>query len=185
MVSLSKKIEILLSSDTAVGISKSNALALISFAEAFEELKPEIVVLLGDRTETFAAAQAALINGVPVAHIHGGELTEGAYDDAIRHSITKMSHLHFTATETFEPQEEKSDIATMEMREFMFELWRNALLKIGFMHEDKANHMMYGLRRILSRGQLTQDDVKILMGIARQAEWASGEYQNKYETNKP
>lgn len=96
-----KKIEILLSSDTAVGISKSNALAIISFAEAFEELKPEIVVLLGDRTETFAAAQAALIAGVPVAHIHGGELTEGAYDDAIRHSITKMSHLHFTATDEY------------------------------------------------------------------------------------
>lgn len=98
---ITKKIEILLSSDTAVGISKSNALALISFAEAFEELKPEVVVLLGDRTETFAAAQAALIAGIPIAHIHGGELTEGAYDDAIRHSITKMSHLHFTATETY------------------------------------------------------------------------------------
>lgn len=98
---ITKKIEILLSSDTAVGISKSNALALISFAEAFDELKPEIVVLLGDRTETFAAAQAALIAGIPIAHIHGGELTEGAYDDAIRHSITKMSHLHFTATETY------------------------------------------------------------------------------------
>lgn len=75
---ITKKIEILLSSDTAVGISKSNALALISFAEAFEELKPEVVVLLGDRTETFAAAQAALIAGIPIAHIHGGELTEGA-----------------------------------------------------------------------------------------------------------
>lgn len=98
---ITKKIEILLSSDTAVGISKSNALALISFAEAFEELKPEVVVLLGDRTETFAAAQASLIAGIPIAHIHGGELTEGAYDDAIRHSITKMSHLHFTATETY------------------------------------------------------------------------------------
>jgi GDP/UDP-N,N'-diacetylbacillosamine 2-epimerase (hydrolysing) len=98
---ISKKIEILLSSDTSVGISKSNALALISFAEAFDELKPEIVILLGDRTETFAAAQAALITGIPIAHIHGGELTEGAYDDAIRHSITKMSHLHFTATETY------------------------------------------------------------------------------------
>lgn len=98
---IAKKIEILLSSDTAVGITKSNALALISFAEAFEELKPEVVVLLGDRTETFAAAQAALIAGIPVAHIHGGELTEGAYDDAIRHSITKMSHLHFTATEVY------------------------------------------------------------------------------------
>jgi GDP/UDP-N,N'-diacetylbacillosamine 2-epimerase (hydrolysing) len=98
---ITKKIEILLSSDTAVGISKSNALALISFAEAFDELKPEIVVLLGDRTETHAAAQTALIAGIPLAHIHGGELTEGAYDDAIRHSITKMSHLHFTATEEY------------------------------------------------------------------------------------
>jgi GDP/UDP-N,N'-diacetylbacillosamine 2-epimerase (hydrolysing) len=98
---ITKKIEILLSSDTSVGISKSNALALISFAEAFEELKPEIVVLLGDRTETFSAAQAALIAGIPIAHIHGGELTEGAYDDAIRHSITKMSHLHFTATDEY------------------------------------------------------------------------------------
>lgn len=98
---ITKKIEILLSSDTAVGISKSNALAIISFAEAFEELKPEILVLLGDRTETFAASQAALIAGIPIAHIHGGELTEGAYDDSIRHSITKMSHLHFTSTEKY------------------------------------------------------------------------------------
>jgi len=91
----------------------------------------------------------------------------------------------FVATDTFEPQEEKSEIATMEMREFMFGLWRKALLKIGFMHEDKADHMMYGLRRILSRGQITEDDIKILMGIARQAEWASGDYKAKYETNKP
>jgi GDP/UDP-N,N'-diacetylbacillosamine 2-epimerase (hydrolysing) len=98
---ITKKIEILLSSDTAVGISKSNALALISFAEAFDEIKPEIIVLLGDRTETFAAASAALVEGIPIAHIHGGELTEGAYDNAIRHSITKMSHLHFTATEEY------------------------------------------------------------------------------------
>lgn len=98
---ITKKIEILLSSDTAVGISKSNALAIISFAEAFEELKPEVIVILGDRTEIFAASQAALIAGIPIAHIHGGELTEGAYDDSIRHSITKMSHLHFTSTEEY------------------------------------------------------------------------------------
>ena len=98
---ISRKIDIQLSSDTAVGISKSNSLALLSFAETFEELKPEIVVLLGDRTEVFAAAQATLIAGIPIAHIHGGELTEGAYDDAIRHAITKMSHLHFTATEIY------------------------------------------------------------------------------------
>lgn len=98
---ITKKIEILLSSDTAVGITKSNALALISFAETFEELKPEIVVLLGDRSESFAAAQAALIAGIPCAHISGGEVTIGAYDDAMRHSITKMSHLHFTVTEEY------------------------------------------------------------------------------------
>ena len=98
---IAKKIEILLSSDTAVGVSKSNALALISFAEALDELKPDIMLVLGDRTETFAAVQAALIAGVPTGHISGGELTIGAYDDAIRHSITKMSHLHFTATEVY------------------------------------------------------------------------------------
>jgi GDP/UDP-N,N'-diacetylbacillosamine 2-epimerase (hydrolysing) len=98
---ISRKIEILLSSDTAVAISKSMALAQLSFAEAFDQLQPEIVVLLGDRTETFAAAAASLIAGIPIAHIHGGELTEGAYDDAIRYSITKMSHLHFTATDVY------------------------------------------------------------------------------------
>jgi GDP/UDP-N,N'-diacetylbacillosamine 2-epimerase (hydrolysing) len=98
---ITKKIEILLSSDTAVGISKSNALALISFAEALDELRPDIMLVLGDRTETFAAVQAALIAGVAVGHISGGELTQGAYDDAIRHSITKMSQLHFTAAEVY------------------------------------------------------------------------------------
>lgn len=98
---IAKKIEMLLSSDTAVGISKSNALAMISFAEALDELQPDIMLVLGDRTETFAAVQAALIAGVPTGHICGGELTLGAYDDAIRHSITKMSQLHFTATEVY------------------------------------------------------------------------------------
>jgi len=98
---ITRKLEILLSSDSAVGISKSMGLALISFAEAYEEIRPDLLVLLGDRTETFAAASAALIAGVPMAHIHGGELTEGAYDDALRHAITKMSHLHFTSTEVY------------------------------------------------------------------------------------
>ncbi len=98
---IAKKVEMLLSSDTSVGVVKSMALGQISLAEAFQELNPDIIVILGDRTETFAAASAALITGIPVAHIHGGEITEGAYDDAIRHSITKMSHLHFTATEVY------------------------------------------------------------------------------------
>lgn len=98
---ITRKIEILLSSDTAVGVSKSMGLAQISFAEAFDQLNPDLIVVLGDRTEIFAAVSAALIACIPVAHISGGEITEGAYDDAIRHSITKMSHLHFTSTETY------------------------------------------------------------------------------------
>ena len=98
---IDKKIEILLSSDTPVGISKSMGLAQISFAEAFDELKPDIVVVLGDRFEILAAASSALISRIPIAHIHGGEVTEGAVDEAFRHSITKMSHLHFTSTEEY------------------------------------------------------------------------------------
>ncbi len=98
---INKKIEMLLSSDTSVGVSKSMGLAQISFSEAFDELKPDIVVLLGDRFEIFSAAAAAMISRIPIAHIHGGETTEGAFDEAVRHSITKMSQLHFVATETY------------------------------------------------------------------------------------
>jgi len=98
---IDKKIEILLSSDTPIGISKSMGLAQISFAEAYAELNPDIVVVLGDRFEIFSAASAAMIARIPMAHIHGGETTEGAFDEAIRHSITKMSHLHFVAAEDY------------------------------------------------------------------------------------
>jgi len=98
---INKKIEMLLSSDTSIGISKSMGLAQISFAEAFEDLKPDIVVVLGDRYEIFSAVSAAMIAKIPIAHLHGGETTEGAFDEAIRHSITKMSHLHFTATQEY------------------------------------------------------------------------------------
>lgn len=96
-----KKIETLLSSDTPMGISKSMALTQISFSEAFEELKPDIIVILGDRFEMFSVAASAMIARIPIAHIHGGEATEGLIDEPIRHSITKMSHLHFTATEKY------------------------------------------------------------------------------------
>lgn len=98
---INKKIEMLLSSDTPVGISKSIGLAQISFSEAYDELKPDLVILLGDRYEIFAAATAAMVARIPIAHLHGGETTEGAFDEAIRHSITKMSHLHFTATDEY------------------------------------------------------------------------------------
>lgn len=98
---ITEKIEMLLSSDTKVGITKSMAVALMGFADFFERCKPDMVVLLGDRYETLMIATAALIAKIPIAHIHGGEVTEGAYDDAIRHSITKMSQLHFASTEVY------------------------------------------------------------------------------------
>ncbi len=98
---IDRKVEMLTSSDTAVGIAKSMGLGLIGFADALHELKPDLIVVLGDRFEIFSAVSAALVARIPVAHLHGGELTEGAFDDAIRHSITKMSHLHFVADEEY------------------------------------------------------------------------------------
>lgn len=98
---IDKKIEMLLSSDTAIGISKSMGLAQISFAEAYDTLNPDMIIVLGDRYEIFSAASAAMIARIPIAHLHGGETTEGAFDEAMRHSITKMSHLHFTGAEEY------------------------------------------------------------------------------------
>ncbi|MBV6410861.1 MAG: UDP-N-acetylglucosamine 2-epimerase [Burkholderiales bacterium] len=98
---IDEKVEMLLSSDTPAGIAKSIGLGTIGFADAFARLKPDIVLLLGDRFEIFAAAQAALVARIPLAHLHGGETTEGAIDEAFRHAITKMAHLHFTATEEY------------------------------------------------------------------------------------
>lgn len=98
---ISERIEILLSSDSAVGVAKATALGLIGLAEAYRRLDPDLVVVLGDRYEILAAAAAALFSAIPIAHIHGGESTEGAFDEAIRHSVTKMAHLHFTAAEPY------------------------------------------------------------------------------------
>ena len=95
------KIEILGSSDTPTAIAESMALALDGTAKAFSGLKPDLVVVLGDRFEIFAATAAALVTKIPVAHLHGGETTAGAFDEAFRHSITKMSHLHFVATDEY------------------------------------------------------------------------------------
>ena len=98
---IAKKIETLLSSDSAIGVTKATGLGLIGFADAFDDLRPDTVVLLGDRFEILAAACAAMFAVIPIAHIHGGEVTVGAFDDAIRHSITKMSSLHFTSTNQY------------------------------------------------------------------------------------
>jgi GDP/UDP-N,N'-diacetylbacillosamine 2-epimerase (hydrolysing) len=98
---IDRKVEMLTSSDTSVGIAKSMGLGMIGFADALNELDPDLIVVLGDRFEIFAAVSAALVARIPVAHLHGGETTEGAFDEAIRHSITKMSQLHFVAAEDY------------------------------------------------------------------------------------
>lgn len=97
---IDRKVEILLSSDTPVGVTKSVGLGVIGFADALAELRPDMLVLLGDRFEILAAAQAALFARIPVAHIAGGDTTEGAFDESIRHAITKLSHLHFATNAT-------------------------------------------------------------------------------------
>lgn len=96
-----EKVEMLLSSDTPTAVAKSMGLAMIGICEAFDRLKPDLIVVLGDRYEMLAAAQAAMMACIPIAHIHGGEITEGAIDDVIRHALTKLAHLHFAAAEPY------------------------------------------------------------------------------------
>lgn len=98
---INAKVEMLLSSDSPVGISKSIGLGIIGFADEFKRAGLDMLILLGDRYEALAAAIAAMIMRIPISHLHGGELTEGLIDEGIRHSITKMSYLHFTSTEEY------------------------------------------------------------------------------------
>lgn len=135
---IDEKIEILLSSDSSVGISKSMGLATISFAEAFERLKPDMVIVLGDRYEIFAACSAAVVAKIPIAHLHGGETTEGAFDEAFRHSITKMSYLHFTSTEEY----------------------RKRVIQLGENPERVFNFGAIGVENILSLQLLSKEDLE-------------------------
>lgn len=98
---IDRKVEMLTGSDTPAGIAKSMGVGLSGCADAYDELRPDLIVVLGDRFEIFAAVAAALVARIPVAHLHGGETTQGAFDEALRHSITKMSHLHFVAAEEY------------------------------------------------------------------------------------
>lgn len=98
---IDEKVEMLLSSDSEVGIAKSMGLAMIGFADALERLNPDMMIVLGDRFEIFSCVSTATVAKIPIVHIHGGETTEGAYDESFRHSISKMSHLHFTSTDEY------------------------------------------------------------------------------------
>ena len=98
---IDRKIEMMMAGDSPAGMAKSVGLGVLAFTDAFDALQPDVVVVLGDRFEMLAVAQAAFLTGFPVAHISGGEVTEGAIDDAVRHAITKLSHYHFVAAEAY------------------------------------------------------------------------------------
>ncbi len=137
------KIEMLLSSDTPVGITKSMGVALIGFADYFASHRPDIAVILGDRYEMLAAASAAMTARVPIAHIHGGEKTEGAMDEAIRHSITKMSQIHFTATEEY----------------------RRRVIQLGEQPDTVYNVGSLGVENVKNIKLLKQDELEESMGF--------------------
>ncbi len=137
---IDKKVQMLLSSDTPNATTKSVGLATIGFADAYEDLKPDLLLVLGDRYEILAAVTAALFYKIPIAHLHGGEITEGVYDDAIRHAISKMSHLHFTSAE--------------EYRNRVIQLGEkpNRVFNVGAIGIDNIMHM-----KLLSRQQLEEN----------------------------
>ncbi len=138
-----EKVEMLLSSDTPVGISKAMGLGMISLSEALQRLDPDILVGLGDRYELFAAAAAATVLRIPIAHLQGGETTEGAIDEPFRHAITKMSHIHFASTEAY----------------------RKRIIQLGE-HPDRVHHVgAIGLDHLKTRELLSRDELEREIGF--------------------
>lgn len=126
------------SADNANATSKSISRGVAGFADAFDVLKPDLLLILGDRYEMLAVASTALIYKIPIAHLHGGEITEGAFDDAIRHAITKMSHLHFTSTEAY----------------------RKRVIQLGEQPERVFNVGALGVENILKTNFMTKDEIE-------------------------
>ncbi|AVJ55370.1 UDP-N-acetylglucosamine 2-epimerase (hydrolyzing) [Idiomarina sp. OT37-5b] len=144
---IDEKVEMLLSSDTAQGTAKSLGMGIIGYADALTRLQPDIVVILGDRYEALGIAQSAMLMRIPILHIHGGEITEGAYDDAIRHAITKLSYLHATATEEYR----KRVIQLGETPDRVFNVGALGLDHIArtklLDHKELANSLSFELRQ--------------------------------------
>jgi GDP/UDP-N,N'-diacetylbacillosamine 2-epimerase (hydrolysing) len=140
---VNRKVDMLLSSDTAVGVTKSMGIGMIGFADALDELKPDMILVLGDRYEIFSAAVSAMIARIPIAHLHGGETTEGAFDEAIRHSITKMSHLHFVAAEGY----------------------RQRVIQLGEQPEHVFNVGGLGIDNILRLNLLARDELEAALNF--------------------
>lgn len=153
-IPIDKKIEILLSSDSAVAVSKAMGLALISFSEYFEEARPDALMVLGDRYETLAVCIAAMNARIPIIHIHGGETTEGAIDEAIRHSITKMSNLHFTSTENY----------------------RKRVIQLGEHPQNVFNVGALGVENALNTELYSMDEFRDVYGIDLNQKYAVGTF---------
>jgi UDP-N-acetylglucosamine 2-epimerase (non-hydrolysing)/GDP/UDP-N,N'-diacetylbacillosamine 2-epimerase (hydrolysing) len=137
-------VDIELSDDSVLEIAHALGRATSQLADAFAKLKPDLVVVLGDRYEILGAAQAALILGIPIAHIHGGEVTTGAFDDSIRHAITKMSNLHFCAAEEYQ----------------------NRLIQLGESPQTVFNVGALGIDVLLNLEQMTRDGLVSVVGVA-------------------
>ncbi len=140
---INKKIEMLLSADTPSSIVKSMGVEMIGFADAFADASPDMVVILGDRYEMLAAAAAAMVHRIPIAHIHGGEATEGLIDEAIRHAITKMSYLHFASTTVY----------------------RNRIIQLGEDPERVFNVGALGIENIKTLKLLDKEDLEKSIGF--------------------
>nr|WP_292010873.1 UDP-N-acetylglucosamine 2-epimerase [Chryseobacterium sp.] len=140
---IDEKVEMLLSSDTSESIVKSMGLAMIGFADALKRISPDLLIILGDRYEMLSLASSSLIFKIPIAHIHGGEITTGAYDDAIRHAITKMSHYHFTSTEEY----------------------KNRIIQMGENPENVYNVGAIGLDNIVNLKLLTKEELESELNI--------------------
>lgn len=138
------RLDYLLGSDTSTGVTKSLGLAVIGFADVFARQKPDAVVLLGDRFEALAAAQSALLANIPLVHIHGGEATEGAVDESIRHAITKMSQLHFVATAEY----------------------RRRVIQLGENPEHVSVTGALGIDGILKSKLMSQDELEANLGFS-------------------
>lgn len=135
---IDEEIEILLSSDTPSSISKSMGLAMISFSDYFSKLNPDLLIVLGDRYETLAVATTAMNQRIPIAHLYGGETTEGAIDESIRHAITKLSYLHFTSTNEY----------------------RNRVIQLGE-HPDRVYNVgAIGIENILNEKHLSKEELE-------------------------
>ena len=132
------KVEMLLSSNSKVGMTKATGLGFIGFADSFEKIKPDLLMCLGDRFEIFAAAYSAGLMNIPVAHIHGGELTYGAVDEKLRHAITKVSSIHFPTTEDY----------------------RKRIIQMGEQPESVINVGALGVERVYNEDSMTLEEIE-------------------------